>query len=188
MPPEKLKCVSVVCGIGPPDIGMKGAGWFHWLGFTYGWRYAPGLAAWYFHRQGRFHLSDEQRLKISLEQAEKGASKLPRQELGLWLDKDIARRMVLSSRQVYTQGIRGVSQDGYLVGGADFAFRIEDIRPDLPVRLWYGKDDTFVPVNHGHQIAKRLGDNAHLRVEDDTHASIFFRWREEVLADLIDRM
>ncbi|KAK1993227.1 alpha/beta hydrolase [Colletotrichum falcatum] len=187
MPHEKLRCVAVVCGIGPPDIGMAGAGWFHWLGFTYGWRYAPRLAGWFLHRQGRFHLSDEKRLALHLGEAEKNKAIFPEQELGIWTDSEIAGRMVVTSRQCYAQGIDGVSHDGHLVG-TEFGFGIEDIRSNLPVRLWYGKDDTFVPVNHGRQIAKRLGDSAHLRVEDDTHASIFFRRRKEILADLVGYM
>ncbi|KZL74209.1 alpha/beta hydrolase [Colletotrichum tofieldiae] len=187
MPREKLKCVSIVCGIGPPDIGMAGAGWFHWLGFTYGWRYTPRLAGWFFHRQGRFHLSDEKRLELQLEEAETHKAAYPKQELGIWTDSELVGRMVMTSRQYYAQGIDGVSHDGYL-DGTEFGFRIEDIRSDLPVRLWYGKEDTFVPLNHGKQIANRLGDSAHLRVEDDTHASIFFRWRKEILADLMENM
>ncbi|OLN94162.1 Proline iminopeptidase 3 [Colletotrichum chlorophyti] len=187
MPPEKLKCVAIVCGIGPPDIGMAGAGWFHWLGFTYGWRYAPRFAGWFFHRQELLQMPDEKRLELRLQEAEKNRATLPKQELGIWTDKDVVGRMVTASRQVYAQGFDGVSHDGHLVG-TEFGFRIEDIRSDLPVRLWYGRDDTFVPLKHGKEIAKRLGDNAHLRVDDDTHASIFFRWRKEVLAELIRDM
>ncbi|OHF04478.1 alpha/beta hydrolase [Colletotrichum orchidophilum] len=187
MPSEKLKCVSIVCGIGPPDIGMSGAGWFHWVGFNYGWRYAPRLAGWFFHQQGRFHLSDDERLQLQLQDAEKKKATLPRQEAEIWLDREIVGRMVMTSRQYFAQGIDGVSHDGHLVG-TEFGFRIEDIRSDLPVRLWYGKDDTFVPMNHGIQIAKRLGSRGHLRLEDDTHASIFFKWGKEVLADLVRKI
>ena len=187
MPRDKLKCVSIVCGLGPPDIGMSGAGWFHWLGFTYGWRLAPRVASWYFHRQGRFHLSDEERLELALEEAGKGKAEFPEQESKIWLDREIIGRMVMTSRQYFLQGIDGVSHDGHLLG-TEFGFHVQDIRADLPVRLWYGEHDTVVPVNHGIQIAKRLGESAHLQVEDDTHASIFFRWRKEVLADLVRNM
>ncbi|KAK1659721.1 alpha/beta hydrolase [Colletotrichum godetiae] len=187
MPPEKLKCVSIVCGIGPPDIGMSGAGWFHWIGFNYGWRYTPRIAGWFFHHQGRFHLSDEERLELQLQDAEKKKATFPKQEAGIWSDREIVGRMVMASRQYYGQGIDGVSNDGHLVG-TEFGFRIEDIRPDLPVRLWYGQHDTFVPMNHGIQIAKRLGSRANLRLEDDTHASIFFNRRREVLADLVQNI
>jgi len=70
----------------------------------------------------------------------------------------------------------------------DFGFRIEDIRSDLPKKLWYGKMDTFVPLNHGEQIAKRLGGSANLRVLDETHASIFFNNRKEILEHMIGEM
>ncbi len=70
----------------------------------------------------------------------------------------------------------------------DFGFRIEDIRHDLPVQLWYGKYDTHVPLNHGKQIAARLGGRASLRVEDETHASISQKWKKEELEDLIKSM
>ncbi|KAK1451424.1 alpha/beta hydrolase [Colletotrichum melonis] len=187
MPREKLKCVSIVCGIGPPDIGMSGAGWFHWVGFNYGWRYVPRIAGWFFHQQGRFHLSDEERLERQLQDAEKKKTTFPKQETGIWTDREIVGRMVMASRQYYAQGIDGVTNDGHLIG-TEFGFRIEDIRSGLPIRLWYGKHDTFVPMNHGIQIAKRLGSSASLRIEDDTHASIFFNRRKEVLADMVENI
>lgn len=185
--PERLKCVTVVCGIGPPDIGMAGAGWFHWLGFTFGWRYAPRLAAWFFKSQEQLDLPDEKRLDIRIQQAKKQDAQFPESEKDIWTNKDIAGRMVMSSRQVYLQGIDGFSQDGYLLC-TEFGFDIRDIRHDLPITLWYGKHDTFVPPNHGRQIAKRLGDHVRLRLEDDTHASIFFRWRKEILEDLVSKI
>ncbi|KAF6795047.1 alpha beta hydrolase fold protein [Colletotrichum sojae] len=187
MPRENLRAVAVVCGIGPPDIGMSGAGWFHWVGFTYGWRYTPRFAGSFFHWQGQFNLPDEKRLELRLKEAEKNKATYPKQELGVWTDRDIVARMVMASRQFYRQGIDGVTHDGHLTG-TEFGFNVEDIRTDLPVRLWYGKQDTFVPPNHGVQIAKRLGDHGHLRLEDDTHASIFFGWRKEILADLVKQI
>ncbi|KAG7152710.1 putative hydrolase YcgS like protein [Verticillium longisporum] len=185
--PERLKCVTVVCGIGPPDIGMAGAGWFHWLGFTYGWRYAPRLAAWFFKSQEQLDLPDEKRLDIRLQQAKKQDAQFTESEKDIWTNKDIVGRMVMSSRQVYLQGIDGFGQDGYLLC-TEFGFDIQDIRHDLPINLWYGKYDTFVPPNHGRQIAKRLGDHVRLRLEHDTHASIFFRWRKEILEDLVSNI
>ena len=50
---------------------------------------------------------------------------------------------------------------------------------------WYGKQDIFVPANHGVQLAKRLGSRAHLRIEDEVHASLTWAYRKEISADLI---
>ncbi|CRK29922.1 hypothetical protein BN1708_005061 [Verticillium longisporum] len=116
--------------------------------------------------------------------AKKQDAQFPESEKDIWTNKDIAGRMVISSRQVYLQGIDGFGQDGYLLC-TEFGFDIRDIRHDLPITLWYGKHDTFVPPNHGRQLAKRLGDHVRLRLEDDTHASMFFRWRKEILKDLV---
>lgn len=80
-----------------------------------------------------------------------------------------------------------MSHNSYLLG-TDFGFHIKDVFSDLLVCLRYGQHDMHVPVNHGIQIAKRLGEHSHLWIEDDTYASIFFRWRKEVLADLIRNM
>jgi hypothetical protein len=67
----------------------------------------------------------------------------------------------------------------------DFGFRIEDIRPDIPVNLWYGTLDKCIPCNHGVQIAARLGERANLRLLEETHTSIFFNNREAVLTELL---
>ncbi|EEQ85429.2 alpha/beta hydrolase fold protein [Blastomyces dermatitidis ER-3] len=52
------------------------------------------------------------------------------------------------TQEDYAQGFDGVTQDDRLVA-SDFGFRIEDICLDLPVQLWHGKYDRFVPLNHG---------------------------------------
>jgi pimeloyl-ACP methyl ester carboxylesterase len=62
---------------------------------------------------------------------------------------------------------------------------VEDIRPDLPVQLWYGKQDSIVPLHHGEQIVVRLGGRAVVRVEDETHASLQVRFQEEILENLV---
>ena len=79
--------------------------------------------------------------------------------------------------------------------------RLEDIRKDLPVRLWYGSQDENVPANHGVQIARRIGGGGagkgedegedgmvRLRVEDETHASLEVNWVEEQIGELLEAM
>jgi pimeloyl-ACP methyl ester carboxylesterase len=99
-------------------------------------------------------------------------------------DEDTFRLSLRSQRESFAQGCDAVLLDGKLMS-SDFGFRVEDIRPDLPVQLWYGKHDTFVPLRHGEQIAARLGGRAQLRVADETHASIPINFREEILRDLL---
>lgn len=188
LPGEKLKCVSIVCGLGPPDIGMRGANWVHWLGFTVGWRYAPSfIMRWFWQRQpaGRQDLTDEERLELMLQQNGTTAETISqKKDLEVLGDRDFLQMCLRSSRESFAQGFDGVLQDGTLMC-MDWDFRIEDIRPDLPVQLWYGALDTHIPLNHGEQIAARLGGRAYLRVEDETHASIGISRRVDVLKALV---
>jgi pimeloyl-ACP methyl ester carboxylesterase len=193
LPSEKLKCVSIVCGLGPMDIGMSGADWEHWFGFPWGWLYCPVfLLRWFFRRTafGQMELSDEERLQKLKESGllEKMSPK-DREVMG---DEDVMRLSLRASREADAQGFDGILLDGRLICG-DWGFRVEDIRKDLSVLLWYGKDDTYVPPNHGVQIAKRLdGDGEEgrvvLRVEKETHASISYKWKKEQLEGIHERM
>ncbi|MCJ1314677.1 hypothetical protein MMC25_008359 [Agyrium rufum] len=189
LPTDKLKAVSIVCGLGPPDIGYSGQNWFHWLGFTVGWRYFPGLTAWYLGREpgGRLDLTDEERFKLMQQSTSKSKSDRHPKDEAFWGDVDRIRLYLRSARESFAQGTNGIAQDGHLVC-TDFGFRVEDIRSDLPVQLWFGKFDSHVPPNHGKQIAARVGSNAHLRVEDETHASLVANWEEKILEDLVKAM
>jgi len=105
-------------------------------------------------------------------------------------DDDFLRLMLRAARQSNAQGQHASVEDGRLMT-SDFGFRVEDIRKDLPVRLWYGKFDHDVPANHGVQIAKRMqgaGCNVLLRVEEETHAGLFLNCRERMLEDLVASM
>jgi len=185
LPASKLKCVSVVCGVGPMDIGMRGADILHQLGIPYGWRYAPVfLLRWFLSRDafGRMDLSDEERFQRVLDPSNLASIKDPR-DRELIADEDLVRLMLRSTREARAQGFDSIAVDGKVIC-SDWGFRVEDIRKDLPVQLWYGKDDCFVPANHGVQIAARLGGNNKnvvLRVEDDTHSTISQRWKRAQL-------
>lgn len=187
LPRERLKCVSIVCGLGPPDIGMRGADLLHRFGFTIGWRYSiPIFVQWFFQREpgGRLDLTDEKRLELLQQRVSKSEGTAHEKDLKVMKDEDILRLYLRSTRESFAQGFDGITQDGKVMC-INYGFRIEDIRPDLPVQLWYGKHDTSVPLNHGKQIAARFGGRAHLRVEDETHASISANLKEEILKDLV---
>lgn len=99
-------------------------------------------------------------------------------------DADFLRLVVRSGREAFARGLDAVWEDGRVIC-SDFGFRVEDIRGDLEVQLWYGRYDSFVPLVHGEQIAARLGGRAQLRVEDEAHAGISIHWKREILESLI---
>jgi len=184
LPREKLKCASIVCGIGPPDIGMKGANWLHWIAFTFGWRYAqPWAIRWFFGGEpsARLDLSDEKRYELQMQAAGKMTNK---KDLEFFNDADLVRLFLRGAREYYAHGFGAFTEDGRLIC-SDWGFRIEDVRKDLPVQLWYGKQDPNVPLNHGVQIAARLGARAQLNVKDETHASLWVNSMREAMEGIM---
>jgi len=66
-----------------------------------------------------------------------------------------------------------------------WGFRLEDIR--VPVQLWHGAQDRFVPIAHGRWLADRIpGVETHL-TDEDGHLTIQLRRIGEVHAWLLER-
>jgi pimeloyl-ACP methyl ester carboxylesterase len=186
LPAHKLSAVSIVCGMGPPDIGMRGADIVHLIGWPYGIRIAPywmGRLFWRSQTIGRLDLPEEERVAMMV----KEGAKAPERDRDIFADKEFLRLSARTSVEAFRQGYDGAWDDGR-VSCEPWGFGVQEIRKDLKVQLWYGKDDYFVPLNHGLQIAARLGANADLRVKDETHAGILMHWRKEILEGLRDMM
>lgn len=132
---------------------------------------------------GRLDLSEEARLERLL----KESASAPEKDRDIFGDVDLMRLVVRSNSQAFAQGYQGVWDDGKK-SCRPFGFEIKDVREDLEVQLWYGKEDVFVPSVHGLQIAARLGGRARLRMEDESHAGIQIHWRKEILEALRDSM
>jgi hypothetical protein len=174
-----------VCGLGPPDIGMQGVPLLQRLGLTVGYPYLPWLTQWWFKQQptGRLDLSDEDRLSLLQQESSKG--KPHAKDIPIIKDVGFSKLQLVAAKEAYSQGFDKGVHDGTLMC-RDWGFRIEDIREDLIVQLWYGKDDASVPFNHGVQIAARLGGRAQFTVgEDETHASMEMNYMREYLKELV---
>jgi hypothetical protein len=172
---------------------MKGAQLVNRIGYPYGFLLCPSFVSflnrWFWQRDaiGRVDLSDEERLKMAMDQIEKYKSTISDIELPILSDENFHRIALKSRRGGFAQGYEGVFLDGKLCC-RKFGFKLEDIRPDLPIYLWYGKQDVLVSPNHGVQTEKRLGSRACLRLEDETHVSLTVHWKKEILENLIKHM
>lgn len=188
LPADKLRAVSLVCGLGAPDMGYSGMKpLVNRLGWAWGMRSLPSFAKWYasFWLEARLDLSDEERLRRFREQFEQGKASMHPKDAAVFGDHDFMLFRLASSRQAYAQGTTVFAEDARVMS-SPWEFRIEDIRKDLPVYLWYGKLDTNVPLHHGEKIAARIGPNAYLRVkDDDTHVSISQNYKQEYLGELV---
>lgn len=185
LPADRLRAVSIVCGLGSPDMGYWGMAWMHYAGWTFGQRLFPSLCKWYFSRDptARLDLSRAERLACIRQAFDKDEPTMPPKDAAMLGNKNFMAMSLRRGEEVFTQGTNGLGDDFRLLN-SDFGFKIEDIRKDLPVQLWHGKHDTFVPLQHAEKTAARLGDNAHLRVLGETHASIWER-KEEYLGELV---
>lgn len=153
--------------------------------FRVGYKYFPSLGRLFFKREpgGRLDLSDEKRLEMLMHSLSKAKGVAGEKDRAV-ITEDYLRLWLRSSREAFAQGFDAVVQDGKVMS-VDWGFRIEDIRPDLPVQIWHGKLDSFVPLSHAQYVAARLGDRAQLRVEDETHSSIQIKFRKEILEELL---
>ncbi|KAH8725023.1 alpha/beta hydrolase [Phaeosphaeriaceae sp. PMI808] len=186
LPSTKLKAVAIVCGMGPPDIGMRGAGWLHRLGWPHGIRYAPawmGRILWRSQAIGRIELHEEKQLELML----RDSANAIESERDIFTDLDFMRLCLRACREAFAQGYAHMWADG-VRSCMDFGFRVEDVRKDLKVHLWYGTIDTFVPIVHGRTIAERLGEGAVRHFKEEGHAGISVHWRREILEALRDSM
>lgn len=96
------------------------------------------------------------------------------------LTADFARWMSHSFNHAATQGAVGIRDDG-LAAMQPWGFELAGIR--VPVALWHGRQDAFVPYTHGVWLTERIpGVEAHL-FEDEGHLTLMYRL-DEVLADL----
>ena len=137
---------------------------------------------------GRVDLSDTERLallqkQIRAHKPRNEAEELERAEVER--DPSGLERALRSSREAFSRGFRGTGEDGRLIASA-YGFRIEEIRKDLPVQLWYGTLDGTTPIEHGRQIKRRLGDQAVLHESEDTHGSLQVRYVKEAWRALLD--
>ena len=120
-----------------------------------------------------------------MQNVEKGKAKAHSKDLAFFGDVDRMKLFIFTASEAYKQGLDGMCQDGKL-SASPFGFRVEDIRKDLPVQLWYGSLDTNVPPQHGEYIKRMVGEKAVLRMEEETHASIYLNCQDEWLAALAE--
>ena len=66
---------------------------------------------------------------------------------------DVARAFSGMEREAFRQGSRGAAQDAYLAY-SDWGFHMADNR--VPMHMWIGDDDIFVPMAMGRYIAKTV--------------------------------
>jgi pimeloyl-ACP methyl ester carboxylesterase len=97
------------------------------------------------------------------------------------LTGEFAEFVASELREALRSGIWGWFDDDVAILG-DWAFALDQI--DVPVRIWHGRDDRFVPVSHGQWLAQHVaGATAHI-LDGHGHLSLALGHFGEILDDL----
>ena len=192
LPAEQLRIVSIVCGMGPFDLTMRNSKWTAYLIFN-AFKLFPFLLRW--SRAGTLR-------QIQTETAETFIANT-KSQLGAWYmrflgpaakdaallqDDQFLALVYEAAREGCTYGVEGHMVEYKTMTASELGFKLEDIRADLPIDLWYGKEDASVSWQVGEALTKVLGESAKLFVRDEAHLSLAFGCREEILRSMVDRM
>lgn len=182
--------MSIICGLGPLAADTSTRGILSWLAITLANPLIPTAVRLMFQSSpfGRVDLSDsERRTLIQKEvQAHKPGNEAEAVERAeTERDPSGLERALRSCREAFSRGFYGTGYDGQLMASR-YGFKIEEIRKDLPVQLWYGTLDATTPIEHGRQIALRLGKQAVLHQTEDTHGSLQVRYRKRAWEALLE--
>lgn len=97
------------------------------------------------------------------------------------LSGEYAEFVAGETREALRSGIWGWCDDDVAILG-DWAFDLGRI--DVPVRIWHGREDRFVPVSHGEWLAEHVaGATAHI-LDGHGHLSLALGHFGEILDDL----
>jgi pimeloyl-ACP methyl ester carboxylesterase len=91
--------------------------------------------------------------------------------------------LIDATRRAVSESIEGWVEDDFAFVNS-WGFELGDIQ--VPVQLWHGAQDRFVPIAHGRWLAERIpGVEAHLS-EEDGHVTIQLRRIGDVHAWLLE--
>lgn len=188
----RLRAVAVVTGLGLPDMSQAWPRFVIFLNRRLDLRWA---LRWIFTRSPawQMQLSDQERMdgmreNFDIKKAHPADIETARRaEYPDWM-----RLFLCSAREAVSQGWQGFLDDAAVLI-EEPGFRVEDIRADLPVQLWYGTDDTNVSPKAGEETAQRLRAGGNMKVElhmkeGDTHGSTQVKYQRFVLEDLLRAM
>jgi pimeloyl-ACP methyl ester carboxylesterase len=192
LPAEQLKAVSMVCGFGPFDLTMRNSKWTTYLIFS-AFKLFPFLLRW--SRAGtvkqiRTETADTfiANTKLQLDAWYMRFVGPAAKDAALLRDDRFLAFVYEAAREGCAHGVEGHMMEYEVMTASDLGFELEDIRADLPIGLWYGREDASADLRVGEALAKVLGGKARLFVREEAHLSLVFNCREEILRTMVDRM
>jgi pimeloyl-ACP methyl ester carboxylesterase len=189
LPEENLKSVAIIGGMGPIDIGLKGMNWSNWLLFK-SFIYLPTLVRWLQNKviSVLSRISNEKIVELMKRKKSYNWLGHSEKEISDLRDPQILTMLLDCQREHFKQGVDGHMEEGRIFT-SELGFPIEDIRSSLPIQLWYGRQDTNVPLRMGEAIAAHLSSSPDLHViEDEAHLGLVVRYSFNALKCLLEKM
>lgn len=181
--------------MGPFDMSMRHFHWGPWLlykfhtTFPFVLRYFQDKAVAYIKDTPTEKFVQETKAKVRSWQNWPWRLIMPsNKDLALLQDENFLTLTYDALQESNRQGVEGFMGEWRVMTSRNLGFELEDVRKDLPVQLWYGRQDANVPWKIGEETAKRLGNNAQLYLKDEAHLSLILRWRYQVLEKVLERM
>ncbi|KAK0334280.1 hypothetical protein LTR91_020739 [Friedmanniomyces endolithicus] len=187
--PEELRSVALVCGQGPVEISLRGMKFGNQI-VVRGFQYCPSFirllmhgVSWTLKLLNMDRMSNESILQRVQTLNRWNLLGVPEMDRKVMADPDTMLAVITSVREHFRQGVDGCLEEGRITT-SHLGFDLRDVKRN--VRLWYGREDTDVPAAIGEEIARQLGENSTLRLEDATHLSLVVDHQRPILEDLLD--
>jgi pimeloyl-ACP methyl ester carboxylesterase len=176
--PQRLHAVGISSSIAPLDIpGIMenmGPGRYFFLNA----RRLP----WLVHLQ--FRLMQYGLQKNPAQVIEQVKATFPPPDRAVFEDERMQQAFLASLQELTRQGTRGMVYEAALLA-RPWGFSVRDIQ--MPVKLWYGGQDTNTPPQMGRYFAEHLRDvDAHY-IPDEGHFSTIIRYFADIVQSIIPR-
>lgn len=178
--PDRVAAVASLASVAP--INAEGLDWLEGMGEL-------NLQEFAATRQGRealeAYLEPQARETVTAEGVLQALQSLLTDVDAAVLTGELGAYLAESMREATDHGIEGWRDDD-LAFDKPWGFSVGDIR--VPVQLWHGEQDLFVPFAHGEWLAARIPNvDARLSPEDG-HMTLVQRRIPEVHAWLLERL
>jgi len=178
--PDRVAAVASLGSVAPTDA--DGLDWFAGMGQTNLEEFA---AAQQGHEALEEYFGPQAREPVTAEGLLQGLRSLLTDVDAAALTGELGEYLAENMSGAVGQGVDGWRDDD-LAFVKPWGFSVEDIL--VPVQLWHGEQDHFVPFTHGEWLAARIPD-VHARLHpEDGHMTLMQRRIPEVHAWLLERL
>lgn len=192
LPAAQLKSVVLLCAAGPWALTMRNSRWFAWS-FWQLTLLSPPLMRWL---AARLLAKYRNMTKVTFiantrRQYQGWLARWPglsEQDIAIMQNEDFLALLFQGLSENCRRDVRGVMDELRVLTTSDLGFRLEDIRKDLRVDLWYGTQDANVSWRVGEALEKCIGGKAKLRRLNETHLGLLLNRTSEVLERAVERV